>query len=1023
MKKKLLHIALVIFIIASFHFFIIKNVSAAGNTCTWTGSGGDMLFSTATNWSGCSGVPTNGDNLIFNDVSDPDNTYWIVDNDITGLTVANITFSGSISNYAGTIINGNEITISSGIHVSQTDSYVMINAPLKLGGNVTVTGSEALRTRGGINLNGHTLVNNNFELGLDSIVTGNGNVVVNQKTSFGAGWSGDIDTWMGNLSVASGAIAYIYPTSLGSNNTTVTVADGGSLFIEYTGKATITQDIIIGGSGASGHNITTDGSEGALIMEGYAEGGSEMLTLAGKITLTSNTEINSLRDVSINGSLLGAHTISMLLTGFYNIENPYALIICSSNNQSLTSNNCTNQPPNSNSHDTGFRPSKDGFGFQNYGIPTLSWSSFEQLFGKLNVTASNNKHLAAAQGYYDKYYETAAKKGRCSGITGASIINFSKLDQDAVGPFMILGRNGYFDVKTDTYYNEIGLPQYDLQKSTGYFQGVFTGKTIDDWFIDHYNNTAQENLNDIKSYINNGEPPSVSLWGISRDENLYGDEVGHTLAAYKYVEHSDTTDVYVYDSNYPGNNDRKIVFNTSNNSWFYKGDLLTTYSSEFVNGEMLVIPGQLYTQNSEPMWETDKKSTIVASSTLHSTLVTNDNKTTGIVDGKLLEEVEGAYMWPNFGQTEPAISVTTFKTSLGRNYNIKMTKILDGQDSLDIFGNNAYISINGLTPTINDKAQIILGENGKSVELSTAKNLADYSISLDQEGNRISHVFTITGTSIALDEKITYELLNIDGKLKISNNGSDKQYNIVLQEVGDGNSEITLKNITLNGSMTQIWTPSSWDDLIGKAIIVEVDKNSDGIIDSTTIANAITINDGEEYTNSKAVLLHLIPPPNQSQTRIFNDPFQKNDKKPQWQTFNPDLEWNLSGGNGKKTVYVQFKSNSGETSDIYNASIIFDNKKPIVRDIDINNGQVSTNNPNVHIIINSKDKLSGVQSMRVSNDKDISIASWQAYNKEFDWTLESLKNSTPERRTVYIQLKDNANNVSRVFNDSILLKP
>ncbi len=40
--------------------------SAAAQTCTWTGVGGDNKFSTATNWSGCgTGAPQTGDNVVF----------------------------------------------------------------------------------------------------------------------------------------------------------------------------------------------------------------------------------------------------------------------------------------------------------------------------------------------------------------------------------------------------------------------------------------------------------------------------------------------------------------------------------------------------------------------------------------------------------------------------------------------------------------------------------------------------------------------------------------------------------------------------------------------------------------------------------------------------------------------------------------------------------------------------------------------------------------------------------------------
>jgi hypothetical protein len=102
-------------------FFILKSeiVLAAGNTCTWTDLGGDNKFSNPTNWSGCAGgVPTSGDDIVIVEPSNQSENSNLL-NDLTGLTVNSITVSGIEQSDFLTNIEGNEITVASGIHISQ----------------------------------------------------------------------------------------------------------------------------------------------------------------------------------------------------------------------------------------------------------------------------------------------------------------------------------------------------------------------------------------------------------------------------------------------------------------------------------------------------------------------------------------------------------------------------------------------------------------------------------------------------------------------------------------------------------------------------------------------------------------------------------------------------------------------------------------------------------------------------------------------------------------------------------------
>lgn len=119
-------------------------VHAAGQTCTWTGGGGDNKFSTVANWSDCGGAaPTNDDSLVF-DISSLTEDVT-VDSDINGLSVANIAFTGNNTSYNSYTIDGDSaITVTGSITSTTTSSddypmYSEIAAPIALGSNVSVS--------------------------------------------------------------------------------------------------------------------------------------------------------------------------------------------------------------------------------------------------------------------------------------------------------------------------------------------------------------------------------------------------------------------------------------------------------------------------------------------------------------------------------------------------------------------------------------------------------------------------------------------------------------------------------------------------------------------------------------------------------------------------------------------------------------------------------------------------------------------------------------------------------------------
>ena len=133
---------------------IVTGDSAFAATKTWTGTSGST-FNTAGNWSP-SGVPANGDDLVFNNTG---GSTLVAQNNISALTVNSITLSGTApvsitTSSAGNIftLNGPVTSTTSGL----SDSTIL--GQLVLGADVTVTNvSLAILDDDSVALGGHAL--------------------------------------------------------------------------------------------------------------------------------------------------------------------------------------------------------------------------------------------------------------------------------------------------------------------------------------------------------------------------------------------------------------------------------------------------------------------------------------------------------------------------------------------------------------------------------------------------------------------------------------------------------------------------------------------------------------------------------------------------------------------------------------------------------------------------------------------------------------------------------------------------
>ncbi len=296
--------------------------SAAGLNCTWTGATNNN-FNTASNWSNCSGgVPSTGDNLVF-DVTSL-STSKNLTNDISNLSVATVTFQGTVSdlNYVTYTLNGNAFTVTSGI-VNTSNTTASIGNALTLSGNITINAGQFVSLNGAVN----------------------GNATVTKAGTGGVYFAVD-GALSGSLTANAGSVYVGSAAALGS--AAIILNDGADIQIGgCSDNATIfANDLIFQGASSSPSGdfptpklttgtVCSGGGGGGVSDEAYGKFSTSdaTVTLSGTITLSSDVSFGGMaKTTTLSGALAGGNKFTLL--SVYS----GSLVVNSSSNNSGTAN-------------------------------------------------------------------------------------------------------------------------------------------------------------------------------------------------------------------------------------------------------------------------------------------------------------------------------------------------------------------------------------------------------------------------------------------------------------------------------------------------------------------------------------------------------------------------------------------------------------------------------------------------------------------------------------------------------------
>ncbi len=296
-------------------------VSAAADTCTWTGGGSDDNFSTAANWTGCDNgtVPENGDILEFDVSSLTGDT--VANNDLVSLSIAGINMTGTAVLFPSIEVTGNPITITGNLTGDNVGGTVNIGVDITLGSNVTYSVPEGrlfFYSSTGIpdfNIQSHnfTVTTTSSEdcdvVRMQSSLVGSGQLITNSGAIYlalyesASGFSGSV------VSNGKGVVAY-------KGNV---VSAGASVTINGSGKIILAQENSDPTTDYVFDVVMNSSANPALLADStaaYCSGGPSTAagnsTLSGDLTLQTDTVFSGAHNLNVTGAYTAnAHALTV----------------------------------------------------------------------------------------------------------------------------------------------------------------------------------------------------------------------------------------------------------------------------------------------------------------------------------------------------------------------------------------------------------------------------------------------------------------------------------------------------------------------------------------------------------------------------------------------------------------------------------------------------------------------------------------------------------------------------------------
>ena len=477
-----------------------------------------------------------------------------------------------------------------------------------------------------------------------------------------------------------------------------------------------------------------------------------------------------------------------------------------------TATNTPTNTPTPKIYQCGFLPSEHGYNFGNFGknssdIGLNNWAFFKKVFaGSPNDGSEYDEfeleggaHRTVTDNYFKNIYQYVDLFGNCHGFTLASLIRWSSWsgNSETIEP-SVLG--SYQNVKpAHAMPNEVEVRDY-----IRLYQARQLGWEYDLW------ENLQVKVRPLNTYIaiktalsncSTSEPLAVWI------QNFKPSGGGHTMLPYKVVEEGPTGKIYVYDSNYPNQEDRFITVSLQNQGSLKRG----AWSYELEPGEIWGDPTGYSGLRAPPLSLAFAPSLPAAAiqgggdegknhhgKNHHGYLLSGVGSSVDLLnkdaqlnalgkqDGQIFSNIPDAAYLPISGYNLNSSNAEVLEqyTVPAGEYRVEAQAVATAPYDFAAYGDGAAINLKGLTSAISQVNVITVSIGLAKVQFQPATAQGHYCFVRaadlnDQSGRTIELCANAPANGLA-----SFEVITPTGEINYRNAGGETTYTLKVEQVG-----------------------------------------------------------------------------------------------------------------------------------------------------------------------------------------------------------------------------------------------
>jgi hypothetical protein len=496
-------------------------------------------------------------------------------------------------------------------------------------------------------------------------------------------------------------------------------------------------------------------------------------------------------------------------------------------------------------YDLGFRPADNGFSFSNYGddIPAtnLTTNELRRMFGDqvCSRLEGDTCTLTPPAKQWMEQINGAMAGGHCEGMAVLSLMMYTdQVTEDQFGASVA---------------SELDINDETLQREIAYWWAT---QTVAPTYTSVIKGTPIEILEVVQQMEANGETYTIGIY----KEDGSG---GHAITPFSVEDKGDGLyAILVYDNNYPGDT-REILVDTRDNTWLYEASINPQVQSELYTGNAdtqtldLTPTSARLGEQACPFCEDGNSSIggakmaavapqlnqIFLDGEGHILITTDNGQRLGYVDGKIVNEIEGATytayrMGASMNAPEPI-----YWLPAGLDVTIEVDGSALTEESLTdlvLIGPGFSIGVEEIYLEPGQIDTVYFMPNDQTILYETTQDESPYIVVSIENQASADYYFEVQGAdmqgggtiTVALDTQAGDLLINTE---KLTNEGDFAFY--MTRITDELEEEFYAEGILLKAGALVYVNYAEWTDANPEGLYFSVDLNGDGEIDDEYVAD------------------------------------------------------------------------------------------------------------------------------------------------------------------------------------------